>query len=41
MINLVLNPDGKLTLYLLGQPILSTGGEHAPETDSRGSRRSD
>ena len=41
MINLVLNPDGKLTLYLLGQPILSTGGEHVPETDPRGSRRSD
>ncbi len=32
MINLVLNPDGKLTLYLLGQPILLTGGEHVTET---------
>jgi hypothetical protein len=41
MINLVLSPDGKLTLYLLGQPILLTGGEHVPETQSRGSRRSD
>jgi hypothetical protein len=41
MINLVLSPDGKLTLYLLGQPILLTGGEHVPETQSRGSRRGD
>ena len=41
MINLVLSPDGKLTLYLLGQPILLTGGEHVPETQSRASRRSD
>ena len=32
MINLVLSPDGKLTLYLLGQPILLTGGEHVTET---------
>ena len=32
MINLVLKPDGKLTLYLLGQPILLTGGEHDTET---------
>lgn len=41
MINLVLNPDGKLTLYLLGRPILSTGGEHVRETDPRGSRHGD
>jgi putative transposase len=41
MINLVLSPDGKLTLYLLGQPILSTGGEHVTETKPGGSRRRD
>jgi transposase InsO family protein len=41
MINLVLNPDGKLTLYLLGQPIFLTGGEHVTETEPRGSRFSD
>jgi transposase InsO family protein len=41
MINVVLSPDGKLTLYLLGQPILATGGEHVPETQCRGSRRGD
>jgi len=41
IINLVLNPEGKLTLYLLGQPILLTGGEHVPETEPRGSRPSD
>ena len=41
VINLVLSPDGKLTLYLLGQPILLTGGEHVPETQSRRSRRGD
>jgi transposase InsO family protein len=41
MINLVLHPDGKLTLYLLGQPIISTGGAHVPETDPRGGRRRD
>jgi putative transposase len=41
IINLVLNPEGKLTLYLLGQPILLTGGEHVTETKPRGSRRSD
>ena len=41
MINLLLDSDGKLTLYLLGRPILSTGGEHVRETDPRGSRRSD
>lgn len=41
MINLVLDSDGKLTLYLLGRPIFSTGGEHVRETDPRGSRRSD
>jgi putative transposase len=41
VINLVLSPDGKLTLYLLGQPILSTGGEYVTETESRGSRHCD
>jgi transposase InsO family protein len=41
MINLVLNPDGKLTLYLLGQPIFLTGGEHVTETEPRGSRFGD
>jgi len=40
IINLVLDPDGKLTLYLLGQPILLTGGEHVTETKPRGGRRS-
>ncbi len=41
MINLMLSSDGKLTLYLLGQPILLTGGEHVPETQCRGSRGRD
>ena len=41
MINLVRSPNVKLTLYLLGQPILATGGEHVLETQCRGSGRGD
>lgn len=32
VINLVLSPEGRITLYLLGQPILLTGGETCPRT---------
>jgi putative transposase len=41
MMSLVLNPDGKLTLYILGQPIILTGGEHVSQTQRRGSGRGD
>ena len=33
--NLVLSPDGKLTLYILGRPIFLTGAEHVTETQPR------
>ena len=35
MMNLVLSPDGKLTLYILGRPIFLTGAEHVTETHPR------
>ena len=37
MINLVLSPDGKLTLYILGRPIFLTGGEHVNQVQPRAS----
>jgi len=33
IINLVFNPEGKITLYLLGQPIILSGGTHGQETN--------
>jgi len=35
MMNLMLSPDGKLTLYILGRPIFLTGTEHVAETQPR------
>ena len=29
IINLSLSPDGKVTLWLLGQPVIMNGGAHA------------
>jgi transposase InsO family protein len=41
IVNLVSEPDGKITLYLLGQPVLLTGGSNDRESDIRGSGDSD
>jgi putative transposase len=35
LINLVLSPDGALTLYIAGRPILLTGGDHVRQAQSR------
>lgn len=37
MINLILSPDGKLILYILGQPIFLTGGDYVRKAHPRGS----
>jgi len=34
IVNLVLAPDGRMTLYLLGQPVFIKGGSHVQRTDS-------
>ena len=41
MINLALSPDGKLTLYILGQPIPLPGGAHVSQTQPRRGGHSD
>jgi transposase InsO family protein len=41
LMNLVLSPERKLTLYILGRPIFLMGGEHVTETQCPGSSRSD
>jgi len=33
IINLVFNPEGKITLYLLGQPIILSGDANGQETN--------
>jgi hypothetical protein len=35
MMNLVLSPDGKLSLYILGAANFLTGAEHVAETQRR------
>jgi len=37
IINVVWRPDGQMTLYLLGQPIILSGGAHVRSTQSGGS----
>lgn len=34
IVNLVLAPDGRMTLYLLGQPVFIKGGSHVERADS-------
>ncbi len=41
IINLVAEPDGKITLYLLGQPVLLTGGSNDRESNIRRSGDND
>lgn len=41
LVNLVLEPRGRVTLYVLGQPTTLFGGTHEREIDSRGGRHPD